>query len=395
MWKLKLTQAGIAAVIYGLCYEFLGLEPVYGYDSEANLVAMLKLAGLPTSHFVDESGFAIRINDYWLGLVAGGPGAVDSPVLVWLGIIMLAVAFYQLIFEWDAGDNLLQLVMVQGETKPEPKTYVALESYLSPHDPLWGMLSSSKAETIISVGRQITQVPVKCTIDIRGRRFENGSWYLSAAEDRSLSISSANCFITLHEADGKWRGWWNGGDGSQDTSHSLGFLERSEHSWTGDDIRIDVAPDPDASVIVAEEPTEPRSLKRYAIAAAGLALIFGIKIGLEMVKQVGNSTAIAAESVKNDMMENAADDAFEPMEDHSALEDPALYEPAPPEEDETGEWQDRTATTEPLKRPETDQEDIWNSSGSINCGFADYPPCPKPQKDDQERPEQIFENSSN
>ena len=97
-------------------------------------------------------------------------------------------------------------------------------------------------------------------------------------------------------------------------------------------------------MIVAEEPKEPRSLKRYAIAAAGLALIFGIKIGLEMVEQVGNSTsAVAAETVENDMMEDAADLAEEPMEDHSAFEDPALYEPAPPEEEETGEWQNRMA----------------------------------------------------
>lgn len=148
-------------------------------------------------------------------------------------------------------------------------------------------------------------------------------------------------------------------------------------------------------MIVAEEPKEPRSLKRYAIAAAGLALIFGIKIGLEMVKQVGNSTDVAVETVANDMMENAADLAEEPMEDHSALEDPALYEPAPPEEDETGEWQNRMASTPALKRPETDQEDIWNSSGSINCGFADYPPCRKLQKDDQDNAEQVFENVSN
>jgi hypothetical protein len=390
MWRLKLTQAAIAAVIYGLCHEFLGLEPVYGYDSEANLVAMLEAAGLPTSHFIDGSGFAIRVNDYWLGINQEFNPPVDSPVLVWLGIIMLAVAFYQLIFEWDAGDNLLRLVMVQGDSKPPPKMAVPLDSYLSPHDPLWGMLSSSKAETIISVGRQLTQVPVKATIDIRGRHFENGSWYLIAAEDRSLSISSPSCFITLHEVDGKWRGWWNGDDGSQDTSHSLGFLERNEHSWSGDDIKIEVAPDPHAPVIVAEEPKEPRSLKRYAIAALGLALIVGVKIGVEMVKQVGSSTTPVA--VENEMMANAEEGPtdYHNFDDAAAYLENQMYNAA---DEQASEWQNRTASTEPLKRPETDQ-DMWSSSRPDGCGFADYPPCPKRQNNTQDGSEEVFQNSS-
>lgn len=83
MWKLKLTQATLVALIYGACHYVVGLEPVYGYDQEANLTAMLTLGGMPTSHYIDENGFAFRLNDYWIGLYEGFEPAIDSPVLLW------------------------------------------------------------------------------------------------------------------------------------------------------------------------------------------------------------------------------------------------------------------------------------------------------------------------